>query len=224
MKIPTITFFNSVGGVGKTTLVYHTAWMLADMGMRVVAADLDPQSSLTVAFLDEDELRDLWQEREKRRTVFGCVEPILHAVGDTGRPDLVRVNDGIALLAGDPLLSVFEDELARSWLECGMGRQAAFRAVSAFWHILQAAAKQHEADCVLIDIGPGLGAITRSALIASENVVFPVSPDLFSLQGLRNIGPTCRKWRGEWRERLAKSGALDSICRQKQCGRLDTSC
>lgn len=29
----TISFFNNKGGVGKTTLVYHLAWMLADMGM-----------------------------------------------------------------------------------------------------------------------------------------------------------------------------------------------
>ena len=34
----TIAFFNNKGGVGKTTLVYHLAWMYAD---------LDPQANLT---------------------------------------------------------------------------------------------------------------------------------------------------------------------------------
>ena len=38
----TIAFFNNKGGVGKTSLVYHVAWMLAEHGVRVVAADLDP--------------------------------------------------------------------------------------------------------------------------------------------------------------------------------------
>ena len=52
---PVITFFNNKGGVGKTTLVYHVAWMLADRGYRVVAADLDPQANLTAAFLDDEE-------------------------------------------------------------------------------------------------------------------------------------------------------------------------
>jgi cellulose biosynthesis protein BcsQ len=27
-----IAFFNNTGGVGKTTLVYHVAWMLAEQG------------------------------------------------------------------------------------------------------------------------------------------------------------------------------------------------
>ena len=33
--------------------------------------------------------------------------------------------------------------------------------------------------------------------------------DLFSLQGLRNPGPTLRRWRSEWKERLAKNPAPD---------------
>ena len=32
-----------------------------------------------------------------------------------------------------------------------------------------------------------------------------MAPDLFSLQGLRNLGPTLRRWRTEWRERLNKN-------------------
>lgn len=31
-----IAFFNNKGGVGKTTMVYHLAWMFADRGLRVV--------------------------------------------------------------------------------------------------------------------------------------------------------------------------------------------
>ncbi len=52
MKIPVIAFFNNKGGVGKTTIVYHLAWMFADQNLKVIAADLDPQSNLTAAFLD----------------------------------------------------------------------------------------------------------------------------------------------------------------------------
>ena len=43
----TIAFFNNKGGVGKTTLVYHLAWMYAELGYSVVAADLDPQANLS---------------------------------------------------------------------------------------------------------------------------------------------------------------------------------
>ena len=36
MNIPTFTFFNNKGGVGKTTLVYHVAHMLAQLDIRVL--------------------------------------------------------------------------------------------------------------------------------------------------------------------------------------------
>jgi chromosome partitioning protein len=63
---------------------------------------------------------------------------------------------------------------------------------------------------VLIDVGPNLGAINRASLIAAENVVMPLAPGLFSLQGLRNLGPTLHAWRESWRQRLdAKPADLD---------------
>jgi cellulose biosynthesis protein BcsQ len=62
------------------------------------------------------------------------------------------------------------------------------------------AAVQYEAEWVLIDVGPNLGAINRAALIASEKVVIPLGPDLFSLQALRNLGPLLRAWRASWAE------------------------
>ena len=56
MTIPVVAFFNNKGGIGKTSLVYHLAWMYADQGISVLAADLDPQANLTAAFLEEDRL------------------------------------------------------------------------------------------------------------------------------------------------------------------------
>ena len=37
----------------------------------------------------------------------------------------------------------------------------------------------------------------------------PLSPDLFSLQGLKNLGPTVRRWREEWQERIPKNPVSD---------------
>ncbi len=58
----TVAFFNNEGGVGKTSLVYHLAWMFSDMGASVVAADLDLQANLTAMFLREDRLEELWPD------------------------------------------------------------------------------------------------------------------------------------------------------------------
>ena len=59
-----------------------------------------------------------------------------------------------------------------------------------------AKAVSHRPDLILLDVGPNLGAINRSALIAADFVAVPLGADLFSLQGLRNLGPTLRRWRG----------------------------
>ena len=55
--VKAIAFFNNKGGVGKTTLVYHLAWMYSELGFSVVAADLDPQANLSAIFLSEDRTR-----------------------------------------------------------------------------------------------------------------------------------------------------------------------
>ena len=39
MTVHVLTFFNNKGSVGKTSLVYHLAWMLSDMGYRVLACE-----------------------------------------------------------------------------------------------------------------------------------------------------------------------------------------
>lgn len=71
MSIPVLTFFNNKGGVGKTSLVYHLAWMLAEEGQRILAVDLDAQANLTAAFLDEDRLARLWDSpSDSDRDIF----------------------------------------------------------------------------------------------------------------------------------------------------------
>jgi hypothetical protein len=59
-----------------------------------------------------------------------------------------------------------------------------------------------KADVILVDMGPNLGAINRSALIAADYVIILLGSDLFSIQGLRNLGPTLRDWSAAWRKRL----------------------
>ncbi|HEU5226684.1 MAG TPA: AAA family ATPase [Ktedonobacteraceae bacterium] len=217
MSTPIIAFFNNKGGVGKTSLVYHLAWMYADLGIRVVAADLDPQANLTAAFLDEDRLEELWLDGDHPETIFGCVQPLLQGTGDITEPHLEIIDENsqsalfgpIALLVGDLLLSSFEGELSNAWLDCLDDKPRAFRITSAFWRIMQRAAKEHKADVILMDLGPNLGAINRAALIAADYVVVALSPDLFSLQGLRNLGPTLIKWRHEWQDRLNRNTTTD---------------
>jgi cellulose biosynthesis protein BcsQ len=201
----TIAFFNNKGGVGKTSLVYHLAWVFAERGVPVLAVDLDPQANLTAMFLEESRLEELWPEADDHpSTIFGAVRPILRGLGDIAPPPVERILPNLGLLPGDLSLSRFEDKLSDAWPRCQLSDEAAFRTMTAFHRLTEAAAAGW-AELVLLDLGPNLGAINRSALIASHAVALPLAPDLYSLQGLRNLGPTLRDWRRTWAELKPKA-------------------
>ncbi len=207
----TIAFFNNKGGVGKTTLVYHLAWMYNELGLSVVAADLDPQANLTSMFLEDARLEELWPDSEsgepepRRQSLYGALQPLLEGTGDLATPHVEWLDDRLGLLVGDLALATSESEFNSQWPDCLDRKPRAFRVLSAFWRLIEAAAQQRDADVVLIDVGPNLGAINRAALIAAQHVVIPLAPDLYSLQGLRNLGPALRNWRGEWQDRKARN-------------------
>lgn len=204
MTAPVIAFLNNKGGVGKTSLVFHVGWMASELGLRVLVADLDPQANLTAAFLTESQLEDLWPIEGYGATVYGAVRPLL-GVGDIDKIEPREVGDRRFLFPGDIALSSFEEELSSNWGPCVDGKERAFLVTSAFWRLLDWGAERVDADLVLVDVGPNLGALNRAALLAADHVVIPLAPDLFSVQGLRNLGPTLLKWRKQWKDRLDKS-------------------
>ena len=207
----TIAFFNNKGGVGKTTLVYHIARMMAELGHRVLAADMDPQANLTSMFLEEERLEELWPEEGNHKSILLCISPILEGTGDITTAHTERILDNLHLIPGDLGLSQFEDKLSDSWPRCLDQNPAAFRAITAFYRIVYTAAEDKDAEIVLIDVGPNLGAINRSALIAADHVIMPLASDLYSLQGLRNLGPTLKQWRRGWQQRLEQKPASLNI-------------
>ena len=103
--------------MGQTSLVYQLCWMYADLGLNVVAADLDPQANLTGMFLDDDRLDELWSETTPRKTVYGALQPLLEGTGDVVVPHLEEPTPGLRLVAGDLSLSTAEDALC-----CETGR------------------------------------------------------------------------------------------------------
>ena len=112
MSIPVIAFFNNKGGVGKTSMVYHLSWMFADRGLRVIAADLDPQGNLTAAFLDEDRLEQVMPYNDHSFTVYGAVQPLKRGTGDIADPHVEMVTNRLGLVLGDRARATFEDQLS----------------------------------------------------------------------------------------------------------------
>lgn len=196
----TITFFNNKGGVGKTTTVYHVAWMLSEMGIRSIVIDLDPQSNLTSMFLSADRLEAVY-EAEEPSTVLKAIEPVIS--GEPYEPvHIEEITENLGLILGDLALSTFEDKLSDAWLKCLDGDIYSFRMMSIFNTILNDAATRFQAEYALVDAGPNLGAINRAILLSSDYMVIPVASDLFSLQGIKNIGTTLDTWKQQWDNRL----------------------
>ena len=205
----TVAFFSINEGVGQTSLVYHLAWMYRDLGLSVLAADLDPQASLTRMFLEDYRLGEFWPDGPGgRRTVYQALRTLLSGADNLESVHTEEVVPGLALLAGDLALSRAEASLYREWSESQERGPGALRVLSGIQHVVKEAACNVDADIVLIDVGPGLGAITRAGLFAAEHVVLVLAPEIRSFRGLTNLGPVLRSWQEEWRrvqERPASS-------------------
>lgn len=201
----TILFFNNKGGVGKTTLVYHFAYMLSELGYKTLAVDLDPQANLTSMFLEEERLVKIYENDNDRPTILQSIKTLTKGIGDITEAVIERINDKLFLIPGDLELSVFEDKLSDNWGKCLDKDEAAFRVTSSFYRIIQNSGSKHNFDYAVVDVGPNLGAINRSTFISSDYIVVPMAADLFSLQELKNLGTAANRWKEEWKERYLKN-------------------
>jgi cellulose biosynthesis protein BcsQ len=194
-----IVFFNNKGGVGKTTTVYHVAWMLSEQGIKTIAVDLDPQSNLTSMFLTPERLEEIY-ETSLPVTILNSINPVVS--GDPYQPvHIENINENLGLILGDLSLSIFEDSLSDAWLKCLNSEVYSFRLTSIFNTIINDAVSRFNAEIVLIDVGPNLGAINRAVTISSDFIIMPVASDLFSLQGIKNLGVTLNNWKKQWAQR-----------------------
>lgn len=194
----TIAFMNPAVGVGTTSLVYHLAWTFADLGINVVAVDLDPQGHLTRRFLDDETFDALHQNG---RTAFGALSASLASSHSEVRPHVEEPIPGLGLLAGALALNRVSDELSQHWRDGLDGIASAFGALDAPHRIFQAAAERVAARAVLVDLGTAPSPLVRAALLAADGVIIPLGPDLPSLRGLREAGVLLAEVRQGWLRR-----------------------
>jgi cellulose biosynthesis protein BcsQ len=204
----TLALFNNKGGVGKTSLTYHLGFMFAELGHRVAFADLDPQANLSSMCVTEPRLESIWK-LAPRPTIYGAIERLRRGLGDVDRISPEAVSGKIHLVVGDLQLSEIEDDFSQQWPKCLDRDERAFRLTTALHRVIADVGERSGADIALLDVGPNFGAINRAALIAADYVVVPVAPDLFSMQGLENVGPRLASWREQWSDRKTRVPELD---------------
>ncbi len=209
-----ISLFNHKGGVGKTTLTVNLAQALADLGKRVLLVDADPQCNLTAFCLDEKALDDLLGESsevESGNTLWSAVMPVTLGKGAIKEIDLFPVlgEDTIMLAAGDVKLSEHEEELPAAWTDAFARKERGYSVTCAVADAVDILADKMEADVVLYDVGPNVGALNRSVLLDTDFFVTPVAADLFSLRGLTTVGRSLARWISDWETVRGLASAAD---------------
>ncbi len=188
-----IAFFNNKGGVGKTTLLCNVAAFLAgEMNKKILVVDADPQCNATQLMLDDDTVYDVYNSMDAF-TIHSIIHPLSIGKGYSSHITPMRIdNYSIDLLVGDPRLALKEDLLSKDWQDATAGDVRGLRTSFLFHEFLTRCGQY---DFVLFDIGPSLGSINRSVLLASDFFVSPMSIDIFSLRAIENISTALLEWR-----------------------------
>lgn len=196
-----IALFNHKGGVGKTTLTVNIADVLVSAGKRVLLVDADPQCNLTSFYLDEAALEEMLGESEengKGETLWSAVKPVVDGRGGIASIPEFDLGGGMYLLAGDVLLSNYEELLPEAWTECFARRTRGYDITTALSQVVARAGKRVNADVCIYDVGPNVGALNRVVLLDCDYFITPVAADLFSLRALSTVGGAVAKWIRDW--------------------------
>jgi len=138
----TITFGNQKGGVGKSTTSATVAFLLSEMGYKVLAVDMDSQANMVQMIANTD---DLLQYESK--TIDIALKE-----GDV-RPYILAASDNLHFIPSDDYLVLINETRKSSMLK------QALEPVQDFY------------DFIIIDTPPNLSKQTTNALMASDYVV-----------------------------------------------------
>lgn len=203
----TIALFNHKGGVSKTTTTFALGWMLAEKGHRVVMIDADPQCNLSGLVLGET-LDDFYINNPTQNIHAGLAPAFESQPRQIEAVDCVQVasRSGLYLLPGHVNLSEYEVTLGIAQ-ELSGTIQTLRNLPGAFHYFISKVAAANNADYVLVDMNPSLGAINQNFLMSSDCFLVPTSPDYFSLMAIDSLAAILPRW-AEWARRAHVSETL----------------
>lgn len=198
----TIAIFNNKGGVGKTTFCANLATHFAmKHNKRVLVLDLDPQANITHYMLGDESASEViapYYDREilkKENTIVDAFDnyEMGESTINTNVKPIYCDRFQASIIAGNPFLASYEDILSKKWNELSDPDSVSGMRISNWINTLLNTEKENY-DYVLIDLSPSLGAINRTALLASDYFISPMSCDIFSLVAIKNIKQWFDKW------------------------------
>lgn len=157
-----VAFANQKGGVAKTTTTLNLGVAFQELGLRVLAVDMDPQGNLTMSLgLNPDSVQ---------RSMFDVLVNGVNIEEALFHQELDVVASSIDLAAAEIALSSL------------IGRERTLSKA-----LLQV---RDRYDYIVIDTPPSLGLLTINALTASDAVIVPVQCEYLSLRGLAQLERT----------------------------------
>ena len=176
-----IAIANQKGGVGKTTTSVNLTAILADMGQRVLAVDLDPQGNTTSG------LGMTVEDQSVYEAVMGRIG-LREAVQHTEIPGLDLVGADIRLAGAElELVSVDRREYC---LKTAL------------------AAVQKDYDFIFIDCPPSLSLLTLNALTAADRVLVPIQCEYYALEGVSSLMNTISRVKKTFNPRIDLEGVV----------------
>ncbi len=158
MKI--IALSNQKGGCAKTTTAQLLSAGLSRHGKKVIAIDTDPQGNFSFGYglADPEEGYSLYDVYRKKAAVSDCIIPI---------------RSGLDVIRGGIMLAGADMEFNQT------GREYMLK------EAIESIRDQY--DYCIIDTPPSLGVLTMNALTIADEVIVPISCDVYSMQGLGQL-------------------------------------
>lgn len=149
------------GGTGKTSLVHSMAVRANLYGLKVLCIDLDQQGNLTQSFCVNPEKTPVMVDIVNENI------PIKNSI--------IQIIDGLDLLPSRIENAVLDNTL--------MLKRVPLDRV--YKEKIESLIEDEQYNLVLIDCPPSLGQSVAAASLASSYVIAPVTPEKFSLSGLK---------------------------------------
>lgn len=181
----TIQIQNFKGGVGKTTTSINLGASLAKKGQRVLIVDLDHQGNTTKGLG--------YAVNESTPTIYHVLKDIDFDFNDA----VATVRKNLDLIPSDSRTAGLEDILHQ------MPRREEMLRIK-----LQ---NNADWDVIILDCPPAHGLIHLNALLFAEYIIFPVTPEVWSYDGLEGVLGSIKRMHKYFSYKPIIIGALPTI-------------
>ena len=184
-----IAVVNQKGGVGKTTTTASIGVGLARRGKKVLLIDLDPQGNLTInlGFKNPDEIE---------HTITDILMGMIHhreipedCICKLGELDLIPANIELASIELALMNTLSRETLLAKYI----------RGI------------KNNYEYIMIDCHPKLDLLTINALVGTDEVIIPTTPEYLSIKGFNFLFNTIQQVRSELNPKIKIAGILPTM-------------